>query len=183
MKAAQALLFDEGLGQLTVERVAARSGASRMTIHKWWPSKGSLAFDAYREAVAPDLSFDDTGDVVADLRMQLHAFVHLMTRTPAGRVLRELIGLSQLDADLRAGLVERYSTPRRQLAIEALRRAQERGQVRGDVDPSTVVDQLWGACYHRLLLSDLPVTTDFADELLANVTRGIMRRALSLGEG
>jgi Tetracyclin repressor-like, C-terminal domain len=54
-----------------------------------------------------------------------------------------------------------------------LRRAQERGQVRADVDPEVVVDQLWGACYHRLLLPDQPLTEEFADALVRNLVRGI----------
>ena len=39
--------------------------------------------------------------------------------------------------------------------------------------PEVVVDQLWGACYHRLLLPDQPLSPAFADALLANLLRGI----------
>jgi hypothetical protein len=42
-----------------------------------------------------------------------------------------------------------------------------------DVDPQIVVDQLWGACYHRLLIPDEPITDAFVDGLIANVVRGI----------
>jgi hypothetical protein len=41
------------------------------------------------------------------------------------------------------------------------------------VDPEILVDQLWGACYHRLLLPDLPVTADFATALVGNLIRGV----------
>ena len=70
-------------------------------------------------------------------------------------------------------MVEQYTTPRRNLAIETMERGQERGQLRDDVDPSVVVDQLWGACYNRLLNPDQPITIAFADALLDNVWRGI----------
>jgi hypothetical protein len=36
-----------------------------------------------------------------------------------------------------------------------------------------VVDQLWGACYHRLLLPDQPLTDEFADALVANLLDGV----------
>ena len=173
LKAAGRLLLEEGMAKFTVERVAALSGASRMTIHKWWPSKGALAFDGYRNAVATVLTFPETGDLEADLRAQLHAFVGLITMTPAGRVVSELIGQAQTDPELRSALIEHYTMPRRNLAVDAMRRGQARGQMRADVDPHVVVDQLWGACYHRLLNPDLPVTTAFADALLDNVWRGI----------
>ena len=63
------------MGAFTIEKVARRSGASKMTIYKWWPSKGALALDGYFHKVEPQLAFPDTGDIEADLRTQLHAFV------------------------------------------------------------------------------------------------------------
>ena len=36
-----------------------------------------------------------------------------------------------------------------------------------------MVDQLWGACYHRLLLPDQPLTDEFADALVANLFDGV----------
>jgi hypothetical protein len=149
------------------------SGASKMTLYKWWPSRGALALDGYFAAVEQTLSFPDTGDIEADLRTQVHAFAGLMTGTRAGRVVAELIGQSQTDPDLAAAFRERYSGPRRALAVEAIARAQDRGQLRVDVDPQIVVDQLWGACYHRLLTPDEPITDAFVDGLIANVVRGI----------
>jgi AcrR family transcriptional regulator len=173
LEAAGRLLLDEGMAKFTVERVASLSGASRMTIHKWWPSKGALAFDGYRASVANVLTFPNTGDVEADLRAQLHAFVRLITETRAGRVLAELIGQSQTDPELQAALIEHYTTPRRNLGVETMKRGQADGQLRRDIDPYVVVDQLWGACYHRLLNPDLPITVGFADALLDNLWRGI----------
>ena len=173
LDAAGRLLLEEGMADFSVARVASLSGASRMTIHKWWPSKGSLAFDAYRTSVSETLAFPDTGDAEADLRAQLHAFVRLINETHAGRGISELIGQSQTDPELKTTMMEYFEMPRRNLAVEAMERGQARGQLRGDVDPQVVVDQLWGACNHRLLNSDLPITAAFADSLLDNIWRGI----------
>ncbi|MFI7054225.1 TetR-like C-terminal domain-containing protein [Streptosporangium canum] len=87
----------------------------------------------------------------------------------------ELIGQAQTDPELSAVYRERYSAPRRALAVEALERAGERGQLRPGVDPEVVVDQLWGACYHRLLIPDQPLTEEFAEALVANLLTGIAR--------
>ena len=144
-----------------------------MTLYKWWPSKGALALDGYFDAVGPTLTFPDTGDIAADLTTQLRAFVHLMCDTQAGRVMPELIGQAQTDPELSALLRERYSAPRRALAVEALERARQRGQLREDVDPEVVVDQLWGACYHRLLIPDQPLTDEFAEALVGNLLAGV----------
>ncbi|MFE1923751.1 TetR/AcrR family transcriptional regulator [Streptomyces asoensis] len=173
LDAAGGLLLDAGMGSFTIEAVAERAGVSKTTLYKWWPSKGALALDGYFHAVESALAFPDTGDLRADLTAQLRAFVRILTTTPAGRVIAELIGQAQTDPELSAALLERYSGPRRDLAVLRMRGAQAEGRLRSDVDPEVVVDQLWGACYHRLLLPNLPVDEDFADSLVANLWRGI----------
>ena len=167
------LLLHEGIGELTIERVARLSGVSKTTIYKWWPSKGALALDGYFHAVEDVLTFPDTGDVRADLTTQLTSFLHIMTETPAGRVLTELIGQSQTDADLASAYRALYSSERRELAAVRLHRAQELGQIRADIDVQVIVDQLWGAVYHRLLIPDQPVTKQFVTALISNLFEGI----------
>lgn len=173
LRAVGGLLLEEGIADLTFERVARLSGVSKTTLYKWWPSKGALALDGYFHAVQQPLAFDDTGDVRADLTSQLRAFARIMTRTPGGRILAELIGQSQTDEDLATAYRALYSSERRRLAGERLRRAQELGQIREDVDVQVVVDQLWGAVYHRLLIPDEPVTDDFVLALVSNLMDGI----------
>jgi AcrR family transcriptional regulator len=176
LAAAGELLLAEGMAGFTIEKVAARAGASRMTIYKWWPSKGSLALDGYESVVRHGLEFPDTGDVEADIAAQLLAFVHLVRDSRAGRVIRELVGAAQTDAELALSFRERYSRPRRALAQRTLRAAVERGELRPDFDPQVVVDQLWGAVYHRLLIPDEPLTDEFARALVANVLPGLRPR-------
>ncbi|MGY4649001.1 TetR/AcrR family transcriptional regulator [Mycobacterium sp. URHB0021] len=173
LEAAGELLFGEGMAAFTIEKVAQRSGASKMTIYKWWRSKGALALDGYFHRVEPDLRYPDTGDIETDLRTQLHAFRHVVNDTPAGRVIAELIGQAQSDPDLKVAYLQRYSSPRRAMAVAALDRARQRGQLRATLDPESVVDQLWGACYHRLLLPDQPLTDQFVDALIDNLFGGI----------
>ena len=88
-------------------------------------------------------------------------------------VIAELIGQAQSDPDLKAAFLQRYSGPRRALAVNTMETAKERGQLHPDLDPETVVDQLWGACYHRLLIPDQPLTKQFVDTLVDNLFGGI----------
>ncbi|WP_393059698.1 TetR/AcrR family transcriptional regulator C-terminal ligand-binding domain-containing protein [Streptomyces sp. LN549] len=173
LETAGAMLFEAGLTGITFEKVAARAGASKMTLYKWWPSPGALAFEAYFAAVEDTLAFADTGDIERDLTAQLHSFVGLLTAPATGHVIAQLVGASQTDPALADALAEHYTHPRRRLAVDRLTRAQRAGQIRAEVDPQVVVDQLWGACYHRLLLPDEPLDTAFADALIGNLLRGI----------
>jgi AcrR family transcriptional regulator len=157
---------------VTFERVAAAAGSSKNTLYKWWPSGGALAAEAYFARVERTLHFPDTGDIRADLRTQVRFFVRLLVEEGAGPVLAQLVGAAQTDPALRAAFSQGYSRPRRELARGALARARERGQLRADLDPDVVIDQLWGACYHRLLIPDVPITEAFADALVDNLFRG-----------
>ncbi len=111
---------------------------------------------------------EDVGDPRGDIEGYLD-----VGRTRAGRVIAEIIGESQLDPDLAAAFRARYSGPRRRLAVEAMQRARSRGQSRDDVDTDAVVDQLWGACYHRVLMHDLPLTDEFARTLIRQLMPGL----------
>lgn len=175
LEAAGKLLFEEGMGGFGFERVATLAGASKVTLYKWWPSKGALALEAYFHAVEQTLAFPDTGDIEADLTAQVRSFIALLAGR-AGRVIGELIGQAQTDPELASAFRERYSGPRRALAVEVLSRARERGQIRDDVDPEVVIDQLWGAGYHRLLIPDQPLTEEFATALVRNVMAGLRPR-------
>lgn len=171
--AAGVLLIGEGMAGFTFEKVARLSGASKMTIYKMWPSKGALALEGYFTTVEEALAFPHTEDVEADLRLQLHAFVDLLVTTHAGRALAQLIGQAQTDPDLMAAYLANYSGPRRDLAVQRLHIAMRAGQLCSGLDPESVVDQMWGACYHRLLLPNQPLDHGFADALISNLMRGI----------
>ncbi|MFF4128400.1 TetR/AcrR family transcriptional regulator [Microbispora rosea] len=174
LAATGALLLDEGMAGVTIERVAELSGASKTTVYKWWPSKGALALHGYFHAVESALAFPDGGDVEVDLVAQLRSLARLLTGTPAGRVIAGIIGQAQTDPDLADVLLRHYSGPRRDLAVEVLRQAQERGQLRPDLDLDVTVDQLWGPFYHRLLLfPNMPITEEYATALVRNLLAGI----------
>lgn len=173
LAAAGRLLMTEGMAGFTIERVAALAGASKVTIYKWWSSKGVLALEGYAATVADILTMPDTGDVEADLTTQLLTYVHLLRDTPAGRVTAELLGEAQTDPDLLAVFHRSYAEPRRAAGLATIRTAQDRGQLRRDLELEAVVDQLWGACLYRLLMGHQPLTDEFARHLVRNLIAGL----------
>jgi AcrR family transcriptional regulator len=170
------LLFTDGVRAITFDRVATVAGASKTTLYKWWRTPEALAVDAYFERVEQALSFPDTGDIERDVRSQLRAFARLMTLEPAGRAVRELIGAGQSDPELRAAFAASYAKPRRAEAVRAFERARQRGQIRSDARLDVLVDQLWGGCYHRLLLMDETLDDELIDALVANAFHGAAPR-------
>lgn len=176
LRAAADLLLGEGIKAVTFDRVAAAAGSSKVTLYKWWPSAGALAAEAYFTHSEHQLEFPDTGDLRADLTAQMRAFVRLLTQGGAGPVIAGLIGVAQTDPELSAAFSRHYSGPRRALALATFEKARDRGELRPGLDLGMLVDQLWGACYHRLLIPDEPLTEQFAIALVDNALDGARPR-------
>lgn len=175
LAAAGELLLQNGLAAVTFEKVATRAGTSKVTLYKWWPSPGALALEAYFPATEEALAFPDTGDIEQDLLTQLRSFIGLLTGREGRPVIAELVGAAQTDPGLAAALAQAYVQPRRQLATARLAVARDQGQIKPDADLEVIVDQLWGACYHRLLLPApaQPLNPAFAAALVSNLMTGV----------
>ncbi|GAA5032478.1 TetR/AcrR family transcriptional regulator [Microbacterium fluvii] len=168
--AAGRLLFAEGIRAITFERIAKEAGVSKTTLYKWWPSPGALAAEAYFARSQPLLEFPDTGDLHADLVTQVTSFAELIAE--GGSVIPQLIGSAQTDPDLAEAWTRTYALPRRDLARERLLKAQRAGQLGADADIDIVIDQIWGAFYHRLLVLRTPIRDLDIERLVTAAIRG-----------
>jgi len=172
LDAAADLLDEGGLAAATIEAVAARAGVSKVTIYKWWPSRGSVAVDAYFHRYRQTSTFEDTGDLAADLTGQIRLMIEAF-RGRAGTVMAELIGQAQFDPALAETLRSHWLEPRRRATAEVLQRAVDRGQIRADVDVPVVMDQLYAPLYYRITMGHEPLRPDLADTLVRTVLEGI----------
>jgi AcrR family transcriptional regulator len=175
LEAAADLLNEGGLAALTFESIAARAEVSKVTVYKWWPSRGAVAVDAYFHRHQETYSFDDTGDVARDLATQLRLLIRAFRGRP-GEVMAELIGQAQTDPVLAETLRSGWLQPRREATAAVLRRAIDRSQIRPDVDIPTVMDALYAPLYWRLLMRHQPLEDDLADELVRNTLEGVRPR-------
>ena len=175
LDAAADLLDEGGLGTATIEAIAGRAGVSKVTIYKWWPTRGAVAIDAYFHRYRQTGTFADTGDVQADLTAQIRVLIRAF-RGRAGRIMAELIGQAQSDAALADALRTHWIGPRRAATAAVLRRAVDRGELRPDIDIPTVMDQLYGPVYYRLTMGHEALTPALADTLVTSLLDGIRTR-------
>src|SRR5690349_7419380 len=132
LKAAYQILRESGFAGFTVEGVAARAGAGKATIYRWWQTKGTLAIEAFLVSVAPRMdAVPQSASALADLRRQVHVAATLY-RGRGGQLLRELIALGQEDSETNRALRSDFVEPRRQAALQVLRRAQAAGEINAD---------------------------------------------------
>lgn len=88
----------------------------------------------------------------------------------------ELIGAAQMDADVAHAWTESYVLPRRELARARLRAARQDGELREDADLDVLMDQLWVACYHRLLVLRVPLEDSLVERLVDQALHGAAPR-------
>jgi len=175
LEACADLLVEGGLGAASIEAVAARARVSKVTIYKWWPSRGSVAVDAFFHRYRQTINFPDTGDLAADLTGQIRLLITAF-RGRAGSIMAELIGQAQSDPALADTLRSRWLQPRRDASTAVLARAVERGEIRADTDIPVVLDQLYAPLYYRLTMQHEPLTADLADKLVHTLLDGIRTR-------
>ncbi|MEO6079944.1 MAG: TetR/AcrR family transcriptional regulator [Steroidobacteraceae bacterium] len=173
LKAAYQILREAGFAGFTVEGVAARAGAGKATIYRWWQTKGTLAIEAFLVAVAPRMdATNETDSAITDLRAQVHHAAGVYRGRP-GQLLRELIALGQQDSATRKVLQTDFVEPRRKSALRLLQRAVEAGELPKDTDIDVLADVLWGPIFHRLLVNHMPIDRNFIEKLLDLVLGGV----------
>jgi AcrR family transcriptional regulator len=175
LEAAADLLLEGGLAATTIERVATRAGVSKVTIYKWWPTRGAVAIDSYFHRYRQTISFDDTGDLARDLSRQVLTLIDAF-RGRAGEVMAELIGQAQSDPDLAETLRTKWIDPRRQASSALVQRAIDRGEIDPGTDVQVLLDQIYGPIYFRLTLRHQPLDRALAATLVHRALDGVRPR-------
>jgi AcrR family transcriptional regulator len=168
------LLATEGYAGLTMSGVAHQAGVSTATLYRRWHSKLELVVDvlAVRAEESP---VPDTGSLEGDCRAILQDLVQKARTTQSTPIMAGLIGEIGRNPELRDALRANLIAPRRQALNEIFHRAQERGELAGDLDVGIAADLLFGALYQRLLVTGEPVTPRVADKLCDLVLKAIAR--------
>lgn len=185
LDAALELVSEVGYAKLSVEGIAARAGAGKQTIYRWWPSKGAVLFDALlalsegQEGETGELP--DTGDLEADLRAVLRATAEELNDPRYGEPMRALTVEVLVDPDLAADYQRRLEEPVREMKRRRLRSAQEAGQLSPKLDLDVAVDMIWGPVRNRWLHRDGPLTEDYVDVVVRTALHGL--RAPDTPEG
>lgn len=171
LEAVAALFAEGGYEAVTVAAVARRSGVSRPSIYRRWPTRVQLVFEASTRAGVPT-TVPDTGSLLEDLRLAVRGMAEVMAATPRN-LLSEQMGLMIADEGFARSVVDNRLDPDRDLVLAAWDRAVERGEVRGEVDGRAVLDALIGACLYRIVVCHDPVD-DRIDGLVEVALRGCL---------
>lgn len=173
LQATTELLAERGLAAMTIEEVAARAHVGKASVYRRWPSKGTLAFDAFVSDFLDRQPVPDTGNLRDDLLGLLRGWVRVIRQSTTGRTLKGLIAEVQRDPELAGAWRERFIAPLRVTHMEVLQRAMERGELAPDANTGLLLDLLYGPAYHRLLHGHLPLNDAFVEDLVAAVMAAV----------
>jgi AcrR family transcriptional regulator len=167
LAAAIELVGEVGFAGLTIEGIAARSGAGKQTVYRWWPSKADVLLDALATQADLYIPIPDEGSYAADLRGFLTASFRLGNDVRVVSVLRVLMAQAQIDADFG----ERFRVSFLQRRRDALAIIVDRARARGDLPPAPsadlVADVVFGVIWYRVLSRDQPIDDRLPGELVA----------------
>lgn len=146
-------LLEDGvpLAELSIERIARTAGVGKATIYRRWTGKEELFVDVVRAAEPPDPELPGTSmrdDLVAVLEQLRQRGVMTRASVLLHNVFAQMKSSPKVWAAYHASVVR----PRRRLQVEILRRGQENGELREDVDIELVNDLIVGPMLLRTVM-------------------------------
>ncbi|QRY53315.1 TetR/AcrR family transcriptional regulator [Mycolicibacterium septicum] len=171
---ATAELLDEGgFPAATMDAIAARSGASKATLYKHWPSRTAVAAEAFGTMMAEALPLPDTGSTTGDLTEQV-VRVSAFYASARGQVFAQLLAACVEDRTGAAYFREYFLNGRRAAITELWQRGVDRGDADADIAIDDVIDILFGPLIFRRMTGHCALTEEHARRLAATALRGLL---------
>jgi AcrR family transcriptional regulator len=155
LAAAADLLVEKGVGALTIEEVAQRSGVAKTTIYRHWPERGSLIIDTVRSTFE-HVGTPDTGTLRGDLEAYFGGLVRADLTGHTARLMPCLIDAAGRDPEIEV-LLDRLAMERQAPVKAIVERAQRRGELPDDLDLRVVVGTIVGPIVFRKVVWRQPL--------------------------
>ncbi|MDN0194615.1 TetR/AcrR family transcriptional regulator [Streptomyces sp. S.PNR 29] len=168
-------LLEEGvsLGELSIERVARTAGVGKAAIYRRWSGKEELFVDVLRAAEPPDPELPGTS-VRDDLVVLLEQVRRRGLANRSSAILHSVHAQMKSSPKIWAAYHNTVVAPRRRLGIEVLRRGQENGELRADVDVELLSDIVVGPMLVRAVLRpDAELPEGLAEQIVDTLLEGL----------
>jgi AcrR family transcriptional regulator len=179
LAAASSLLDEKGFRGVTMEAIASRAGASKVTLYRWWPNPAIIAMEAVLAETRAAMQVPSTGSPLEDLRLQHMRFVRVVSGKRGGRIIAGLLAESTLDPVVHEHFVKHWIEPRRVDMKDHLFKAIEAGETPREFDVECFLDALYGPVFLRLQGQHMPLNEAFAREVWRTATAGFFGSAFA----
>ncbi|MER7181002.1 TetR/AcrR family transcriptional regulator [Streptomyces hyaluromycini] len=168
-------LLEEGvpLAELSIERIARTAGVGKATIYRRWNGKEELFVDVMRAAEPPDPELPGTS-MREDLVVLLESLRQRGLVNRSSAILHNVYAQMKSSPRIWNAYHANVINPRRELGKEVLRRGQQNGELRADVDVELANDMFTGPMLLRAILrpeAELP--EGLAEQIVDAVLAGL----------
>ena len=146
------LIADHDVSGVSVDMIAARSGVSKATIYRRWPSREAL-IQATIDSLRRPAKDPDTGSLRGDLTVLLGELVEFLNRPVGGKVFAAFMNAAVRNPNL-AALNREMTRDARSVYETVIRRAIMRGELDKTVDVQLLTDILISPFLYRLLVDN-----------------------------
>ena len=168
INAAAEILREKGYAGLTIEGIAKRSGAGKPTIYRWWPNKIAILIELFDRETSRLLKIEDIGSTRQEVTEWFAILWEDWQTTVSGETYRSILAEVQSDPKALEFFNKSYIPHRRDILMDILKRAQDRGELTGR-DLSVIVDYCCGFNWYYLLTHTVPTSKAIA-EIVATIT-------------
>lgn len=162
LAAARAELGEGGLGALSFEAIARRSGVHLATIYRRWRTLDRLVTDMLIDWAGAALPIPDTGELLTDLRALAHGIATGYT-DPANRALIEAVVAAAAREQWAAHALHDMFDTRLRMTGVVVEWAIERGELPSGTQPKEVIATMAAPIYYRMLITRQPIDGALAD--------------------
>ena len=156
------LLTEAGLGQLTIDDIARRSGVAKTTIYRHWPNRSALVIDACSRMTEGHEAPPDTGSLEGDLRAILTNIAELLATARWSSIVPSIVDIAEHDldfADIHSRIQRSHAAPLR----AALDLAARRGEIPPTADHDAIAAALLGPLFYRRWFSREEIDAEFVE--------------------
>ncbi|MGW5214590.1 TetR/AcrR family transcriptional regulator [Streptomyces sp. NPDC004051] len=152
-EAIRAAVFEElaavGYARMSIEGIARRAGVGKTAVYRRWRSKLHLVLDLVSAIAVQGLPAPDTGSLEGDLRLLYEVTSRALRHPVASQILPDLQAEAARNPDIAEALQKALREGQDGVARGVVTAAQERGEVRPDVDHALALDLISGPLYWR----------------------------------
>ncbi len=171
LQVAYDIVIKDGVGRLTIERVANEAGVGKPTIYRYWANAHELAMAAFM--AQPETKFrSPKGSGQQRLVTHIKSVIKTFS-SRRGRQITLTMASAEQESELAKAFRNQVILKSRDTGRALLESALDDGTIRSKVDIETLLDMLYGPIFFRLLAGHQPLTTKLAEEIVETIFVGI----------
>ena len=165
------MLQAQGVLAVTHATVSEKTGISRSTLYRHWPTLDELRNNAFRHAInTQNFPPKTNGPLRADLVWLLSGLIMALNETAWGQIAPQVIGAAATDEQARS-VINGFMKDRFENVREAFDNAKARGEVAQDLDVQPLIEMTIALPYFRKLIAGLPLDQAWLDDHVDMICR------------